>query len=93
MKHLKKFNEGWDYVPGKEADHELAEEIANDLLPRFKKMREDGQQVTVADFDKYMEERGATFELSDSIMNILVSDGFDFDVEEDDEEYPEPFLK
>ena len=35
MRHLKKFNEDWKYVPGKQADNELAEEIANDLLPRF----------------------------------------------------------
>lgn len=93
MKNLKKFNEKWDYTPGKVADHELAEEIANDLLPRFQKMREEGKKVTVADFDKYMEERGATFELSDSVMNILVSNGFDFDVEEDEEaDLPEPYL-
>ena len=70
-----------------------AEEIANDLLPRFQKMREEGQQVTVADFDKYMEERGATFELSDSVMNMLVEMGFDFDIEKDDVEVEEPFLK
>ena len=93
MRHLKKFNEDWKYVPGKQADNELAEEIANDLLPRFQKMREEGQQVTVADFDKYMEERGATFELSDSVMNMLVEMGFDFDIEKDDVEVEEPFLK
>lgn len=93
MKHLKKFNENWKYVPGKKADHELAEEIANDLFPRFQKMRREGQQVTVADFDKYMEERGATFELSDSVMNMLVEMGFDFDIEKDDVEVEEPFLK
>jgi DNA recombination-dependent growth factor C len=93
MKKIKKFNEKWDYNPGKVADHELAEEIVDDLLPRFQKMREEGERITVSDFDKYMEERGATFELCDSVMNILVNRGFDFDIEKDGEmDLPEPYL-
>jgi hypothetical protein len=65
----------------------LGEEIAQDLLPRFQKMRSEGQIVTVADFDKYMEERGADSELSDSVMHYLVNMGFDFDIEGEDEDY------
>lgn len=65
----------------------LGEEIAQDLLPRFQKMRSEGQIVTVADFDKYMEERGADSELSDSVMHYLVNMGFDFDVQGEDEDY------
>lgn len=83
MKHLKKINEHWKYVSSKQADYELAKEIANDLFPRFQKMRKEGKRITVDFFDKYMEERGATFELSDSVMNILVEMGFDFDIEQD----------
>ena len=72
----------------------LGEEIAQDLLPRFQKMRSEGQVVTVSDFDKYMEERGADSELSDSVMGYLVNMGFDFDIEgEEDYEDVEFELK
>lgn len=71
----------------------MVEEIANDLFPRFEKMREEGKKVTVDFFDKYMQERGATFELSDSVMNVLIEMGFDFDTEQDRVEIEEPFLK
>lgn len=89
MKYLKKFNEHkFDELS------DLGEDIATDLLGRFQKMREEGKIVTVDDFDKYMSERGADSDLSHSVMNHLVNMGFDFDIEkEEDEEYPEPFLK
>jgi DNA recombination-dependent growth factor C len=94
MRKIKKFNEEWGYNPGKKADHELAEEIVNDLLPRFQKMREEGKQITISYFDKYMKERGASFELSDSVMNILVDRGFDFDIEKDEDiDFTEPYIK
>ncbi len=89
MRYLKKFNE---HKLDELSD--LGEDIASDLISRFEKMREEGQIVTVDDFDKYMSERGADSDLSHSVMNHLVNMGFDFDIEhEDDEEYPEPFLK
>lgn len=80
MKHLKKFNEGWDYNPSVVADNDLAQDIANDILPRLQKMRSEGKFVTTEVFDEYMKERGSSFELSDSVMNILVDMGFDFDI-------------
>ena len=83
MKYLKKFNEQLS---------DLGEDIANDLLPRFQKMRNNGETVTVDIFDEYMDERGADSELSHSVMNHLVNMGFDFDIERE-EEYPEPYLK
>lgn len=87
MKYLKKFNEH------RLESSDLGEDIANDLLPRFQKMRKDGETVTVDIFDKYMDERGADSELSHSVMNHLVNMGFDFDVEREEEEIEEPFLK
>lgn len=75
MKYLKTF-ESYNELS-------LGEEIAQDLLPRFQKMRSEGQIVTVADFDKYMEERGADSELSDSVMHYLVNMGFDFSIEDE----------
>lgn len=79
MKYLKTFE--------RFEESNLGEEIAQDLLPRFQKMREEGQTVTVADFDRYMEERGADAELSDSVLHYLVNIGFDFDIEGEDEDY------
>lgn len=79
MKHLKTFE--------KYEEIDLGEEIAQDLLPRFQKMRSEGQLVTGSDFDKYMEERGADSELSDSVMHSLVKMGFDFDIEYEDDDY------
>lgn len=80
MKYLKTFE--------RFEETNLGEEIAQDLLPRFQKMRQDGQTVTVADFDKYMQERGADSELADSVFHYLVNKGFDFE-NEGEEDYGE----
>ena len=76
MKYLKTF-ESYEQT-------NLGEDIAKDILPRFQQMREDGQNVTVEDFDIYMKDRGATSEDSDSALHYLVNMGFDFDNEEDE---------
>jgi hypothetical protein len=47
-------------------------------------MRSNGEIVTLSYFDKYMQERGADFNLSDSVMHHLVNMGFDFDIDEED---------
>ena len=83
MKHLRKFNENWQPRTKVSADIELAEEIADDLLPRFQEMRSKGETITVDNFDVYMEERGSTPELADAVLHILVDKGFDFDSEKD----------
>jgi hypothetical protein len=90
MKHLKKFEHKFDELS------DLGEDIANDLLSKFMKMRKEGEIITVDDFDKYMTQRGSDSELSHSVMNHLVNMGFDFDIEReniDDIEIGEPFLK
>ncbi len=91
MKYLNKFNEHkFDEAS------DLGEDIANDLIGRFQKMREEGKVVTVEDFDKYMSERGADSDLSHSVMNHLVNMGFDFDIEKEEDEYDEieePYIK
>ena len=86
MKHLKKFNENWNYKHGERPDFSLAEDIANDLLPRFEKMRNSGQSLTIEDFEKYMKEKGANMQLCDTVLSILVDKGFVFDGEEEIEE-------
>ena len=80
MKHLKKFNENWEYDPNKVPDHILAEEIAKDLLgrPEIKNMTSD-------DFDNYMQERGCNVGLSDLVKSILVNRGFNFSTDETEE--------
>lgn len=76
MKHLKVFEA---YTP-----KDLGEEIAQDLLPRFQKMRAGGTIITPEYFDKYMSDRGSGDKLMDSVMSYLVNMGFDFDVEDED---------
>lgn len=86
MKHLKMFNES--------NTDDLGEHIAMDLLLRFKKIREEGNIITVDYFDQYMEDRGASSDLYHSVMNYLVNMGFDFDPEpEEDLDSEEPYLK
>ena len=78
MKYLKTFE---SYGERKD----LALEIAEDLLPRLQKIRDEKGIFTVGMFDNYMEERGGDMRLTDSIMSYLVDMGFDFDSDEDDE--------
>ena len=87
MKHLKKFNE-----LRLDQASDLGEDIAKDILPTFKKMRSEGQIVTINTFDRFMKERGADVALSHSVMNHLVDMGFDLDIESE-EEPGEMYLK
>ena len=77
MKHLKSFNE---------QTTNIAEDIAKDLLPRLKEIREKKGKFTAEDFDNYMEERKGNLALTDEVMAYLVNMGFDFDIEETDED-------
>ena len=80
MKYLKTFE---SYGERKD----LALEIAEDLLPRLQKIRDEKGIFTVGMFDNYMEERGGDMRLTDSIMSYLVDMGFDFDSDDDDVEF------
>jgi hypothetical protein len=68
---IKRFNEM--------ADFDLANDIAKDLLPKLQKRREDGEEISVENFDKFMEENGADLSMTDAVINCLVDLGFDFD--------------
>ena len=76
MKYLKTF----------ESYKDIAEEIAEDLLPKLQKIKDEKGIFTIGMFDNYMEERNADMKLTDEIMSYLVNMGFDFDVDEDDSE-------
>jgi len=78
MKYLKTF-EGYN-------DKSLAEEIAEDLLPRIQKIKDEKGIFTIGMFDNYMEERGGDMRLTDEVISCLVNMGFDFDLEDDDME-------
>jgi hypothetical protein len=82
MKYLRKFNE---------THFDLADDIANDLLPQLKRMRADGQIITPEFFENYMKERGAKLDMIDATMSSLVSMGFDFDIEDEEEISDENF--
>jgi len=74
MKYLKTF----------ESYSDIAEDIAEDLLPKLQKIKDEKGIFTVGMFDNYMEERNADMKLTDEIMSHLVNMGFDFDTNEDD---------
>jgi hypothetical protein len=74
MKYLKTF----------ESYSDIAEDIAEDLLPKLQKIKDERGIFTVGMFDNYMEERNADMKLTDEVMSNLVNMGFDFDTNEDD---------
>lgn len=65
---------------------DLAEDIAKDLLPILQKIKQEKGIFTVGMFDNFMEERGGNMKLTDEVMSYLVSMGFDFDSDIDDED-------
>lgn len=78
MRYLKTF-EGYN-------DKSLAREIAEDLLPRLQKIRDEKGIFTVSMFDNYMEERKGDMKLTDEVISELVEMGFQFDYDDDDSE-------
>lgn len=74
MKYLKTF----------ESYSDIAEEIAQDLLPKLQKIKDEKGLFTVGMFDNYMEERKADMKLTDEVLSHLVNMGFNFDMNEDD---------
>lgn len=78
MKYLKTF-EGYN-------DKSLAQEIAEDLLPKLEEIKREKGIFTVGMFDNYMEERKANMKLTDEVIAALVNMGFDFDVEDDEDD-------
>lgn len=85
MKYLKTFES---------YDDDIATKIAEYLLPKLQKIRQEKGKFTVGMFDNYMEERGGNVKLTDEIISILVSMGFDFDSsdDEDDEDLDYPLF-
>jgi len=83
MKHLKTFeNYGKDF----------ASEIAEDLLPELKKIRNEKGSFTSSDFDNYMTERGSDLMTIDLVKSCLVNMGFDFDIEDEEEDLDMPLF-
>jgi hypothetical protein len=77
MKYLKTFE---NYSE----PQDITQDIADDLLPKVQKMREEKGSLTVYEFEEYMKERGADLHTIDLVMSNLVDMGFDFDVEVDE---------
>ena len=69
------------------SDKSLAQEIAEDILPKLEEIRKEKGKFTVGMFDNYMEERKANMQLTDEIMSELVNMGFDFDSDDEDEDF------
>lgn len=85
MKYLKTFE-----TYGK-IDSDINEDIAMDILPKLQKLKDEKGTYTVQDFENYMKEKGADSLMIDSVMSSLVSMGFDFDAESEDEYEPVEF--
>lgn len=85
MKHLKTF-ESYGKI-----DSDIHEDIAMDILPKLQKLKDEKGTYTVQDFENYMKEKGADSLMIDSVMSSLVSMGFDFDDESEDEYEPVEF--
>lgn len=64
---------------------DITEDIAEDLLPKLKQLRNEKGSLTVEDFEKYMKERGSDSHTIDLVISSLVNMGFDFDVESEEE--------
>jgi hypothetical protein len=79
MKYLKTFE---SY-----SEKGLAQEIAEDILPKLQEIKKEKGIFTVGMFDNYMEERKGDMKLTDEVMSELVNMGFDFDLEDDDVEF------
>ena len=77
MRYLKTF-EGYN-------DKSLAREIAEDLLPKLQKIRDEKGIFTVGMFDNYMEERKGDMKLTDEVISELVEMGFQFDYDDEDD--------
>ena len=83
MKHLKTF-ESYKRI-------NLAEEIAKDILPEIKKIKDDRGIFTVTMFYEFMSERKADKQLIDEVMAHLVDMGFDFDRDSDEDDNDDGF--
>jgi hypothetical protein len=79
MKYLKTFE---SY-----SEKGLAQEIAEDILPKLQEIKKEKGIFTVGMFDNYMEERKGDMKLTDEVMSELVNMGFDFDSDDDDDFY------
>ena len=87
MKHLKTF-ESYGKL-----NSDIHQDIANDLLPRFQKIKDEQGKFTMQDYIKYMETRGADPMMVDCVASCIVNIGFDFDFEKDDDDDVEFVLK
>ena len=70
---------------------DITEDIAVDLLPKLEEIKDEKGSFTVSDFDEYMKQRGADSHTIDLVMSNLVSMGFDFDLEETEDDEPVEF--
>ena len=73
---IKRFNEM--------ADFDLANDIAEDLLPKLQQKRSEGEIITPEYFENFMSENGGDLSMIDAVMSSLVDMGFDFDIESED---------
>ena len=79
MKYLKTF-ESYGKL-----DSDIHKEIAEDLLPRLQKIKDEKGNFTIDDYLEYMEKRGADGMMVDCVLSYLVNMGFELDIPKRDD--------
>lgn len=74
-----------DYDDIDEKDYGIVADIANSIIDDLKMLKKEKGLFTYEDFEKWMQERGASSEIISSVANFLVGKGFDFDSEPEDD--------
>lgn len=72
---------------------DITQDIADSILPELEKLKMEKGQFTIEDFENYMKERGADSHTIDLTMSNIVNMGFDFDIEEEEDDSEDFDLK
>jgi hypothetical protein len=83
---IKRFHESFESGFRDKADFKLVEEIVEDLFPKLKARQDKGEKITYREFEDFMKQHGATYDMFEKVMSELVYQGINFYSENDDKE-------
>lgn len=83
---IKRFHESFESGFRDKADFKLVEEIVEDLFPKLKARQDKGEKITYREFEDFMKEHGATYDMFEKVMSELVYQGINFYSDDDKEE-------
>jgi hypothetical protein len=79
-----------DYNDYDDKPYGVVADIANSIIGDLEKKKNEKGYFTYDDYESWMKERGASSEITDQVATLLVSKGFDFDPEPE-EDLPSDF--